>query len=60
MFQKAEKNPCYGCGDRKVGCHGGCERYAEYKAMITELKEKEIKGRRRDYPDKPIRRSVRK
>ena len=25
-------SPCLGCGDRSVGCHGKCERYAQYKA----------------------------
>lgn len=24
------KSTCYGCTDRKVGCHGTCEQYAEY------------------------------
>ena len=24
--------PCRGCHDRKLGCHGFCERYQEWKA----------------------------
>lgn len=23
-------NPCYGCGDRKEGCHAKCGRYAAW------------------------------
>lgn len=25
-------SPCKGCEERQVGCHGQCEKYAEYKA----------------------------
>lgn len=25
-------NCCMGCSDRRVGCHGRCERYAAWKA----------------------------
>lgn len=26
------KNPCWKCNERRVGCHGACERYGEWKA----------------------------
>ena len=34
--------PCYNCPDREMGCHGRCERYAEYRAQMDEV------GRKRD------------
>ena len=27
---KLKTTPCQGCEDRKVGCHGSCERYKAY------------------------------
>ena len=27
-------SPCFGCKERTVECHPGCERYLEYKAEI--------------------------
>ncbi len=27
---KLKATPCHGCEDRKVGCHGSCERYKAY------------------------------
>jgi len=34
---------CYQCGERRVGCHGTCERYlAERKAADDELERREI------------------
>lgn len=24
--------PCYGCGDREMGCHANCERYKDFVA----------------------------
>lgn len=29
--------PCKGCPDHKLGCHSGCERYAEYRAYREEI-----------------------
>lgn len=40
----AKKHPPCGqeCPDRKQGCHSGCEKYAEWKAMLErEAKERE-------------------
>ena len=30
-FDERSKTPCMDCEDRCVGCHSGCERYAEMK-----------------------------
>lgn len=30
--------PCKHCTDRKVGCHGDCERYRQYKADFDAAK----------------------
>jgi len=27
---KEPKAPCYGCTDRKVGCHSKCEKYIQF------------------------------
>ena len=32
--------PCLDCPDRKVGCHGGCPKYAEYKIEVDESRTK--------------------
>lgn len=34
--------PCFGCGERAVGCHGRCERYKAWQ----EFKEVERAARR--------------
>lgn len=31
--------PCRGCADRRVGCHGECDRYREFKSRLSELNE---------------------
>ena len=31
--------PCKDCKDRRLGCHGECKKYAEYKAKIEENKK---------------------
>ena len=31
--------PCKGCKDRHVGCHSGCEMFAEYKKNIEAIKK---------------------
>lgn len=30
------KPPCHGCTDRRVGCHGECQRYKEYKEKMSD------------------------
>lgn len=32
-------SPCYKCPERRVGCHGKCERYKEFARMRRELCE---------------------
>lgn len=32
--------PCHGCTERKIGCHGNCPRYAEYRAEREETYKK--------------------
>lgn len=42
------RQPCRGCADRAVGCHGKCERYIKYRARLDlakRLKEKETEAR---------------
>ena len=39
------KNDCYGCQDRKVGCHDHCEKYKKYKKLINERNQKIRKQR---------------
>lgn len=38
---KVKKNnaPCFGCVDRRVGCHSGCEKYSKYTQTINSQKE---------------------
>lgn len=36
------KAPCKGCWDRKLGCHGRCERYAEFRKKLEKANEQLI------------------
>lgn len=41
----SKPTPCMGCGDRFVGCHDRCERYAQYRAKMDaqiEIRKREI------------------
>lgn len=29
--------PCKDCGDRKIGCHGQCKKYLEYRAWCDKI-----------------------
>lgn len=31
--------PCHGCGDRQIGCHSSCERYAEYTNKLIAIRK---------------------
>lgn len=31
-----KNNPCYGCGERAVGCHAACEKYRGWRAGADE------------------------
>lgn len=33
------KQPCHKCGRRHIGCHAGCEDYADYKAELERQRE---------------------
>ena len=35
--------PCWNCGDREVGCHGGCEKYRKYRAAVLRGKKAAMK-----------------
>lgn len=37
------KIPCHDCGEREAGCHGKCERYAEYNARREEIRRQREK-----------------
>ncbi len=39
--------PCKNCTDRKVGCHGDCERYKQFKADLASAKA-EIYGKQQE------------
>lgn len=26
-----KKSPCFGCGDRVLGCHSSCEKYQDFR-----------------------------
>lgn len=43
--------PCYGCEDRKQGCHGSCERYKKWSAELSEQKQLKIKKDCEHYND---------
>ena len=49
--------PCYHCPDREMGCHGRCERYAEYRAKIDEANAKrELERSAKEAVDDGVRR----
>ena len=42
MYKLLEKYSCYGCENRKVGCHSKCKKYKEYcikKDVINKKKK---------------------
>ena len=34
--------PCKDCADRKLGCHGNCPKYQEFKAYCDLVNEKRL------------------
>ena len=34
MFEEVIDGPCHYCKDRKVGCHGKCDKYKEYRKAV--------------------------
>lgn len=56
-----EKDACYGCERRVVGCHSSCADYQAYCEALSEKKRKIYKERNqekllRDYRIKAVRR----
>lgn len=35
-------SPCMKCADRAVGCHGSCNKYAEYREVCDSIKQKRM------------------
>lgn len=42
-------SPCKNCEDRSVGCHGSCEKYAEWKGQQDWTNRRRYKPRRRSH-----------
>ena len=40
-----EKNPCYKCKDRNVGCHSNCEKYQKWKKKSNKARDNRKKNR---------------
>ena len=34
-------NPCIDCPDRKVGCHGKCDKYKKFKDKMNKMRKEE-------------------
>lgn len=53
LYRPMKQNPCYKCEDRRVGCHGVCERYNEWSSARSshreKVKEEKIKERAISY-----------
>lgn len=49
-----KKFPCLGCEERTLGCHGGCEKYAEAQKSVREEKD----ARWREYEADSYRRWI--
>ena len=45
MRIKKMKNPCHNCTKRVLGCHGWCEKHAEYKENLEAIKTEEQKDK---------------
>lgn len=40
------KIPCKDCQDRKLGCHGKCDKYSEYRKCQDEANAKRYKAQK--------------
>lgn len=29
--------PCHGCSDRRIGCHGKCDKYKQFKEAVEHM-----------------------
>ena len=34
-------NPCIDCINRRIGCHGSCSQYKEFKIKMSDMRKKE-------------------
>ena len=41
-------DPCYGCENRKIGCHSKCDRYICWKKSMKDLKELYLQMKKKD------------
>lgn len=39
------KCPCQGCDIRRIGCHGWCDAYKEYRAKLDDIRTQEARDR---------------
>lgn len=37
--------PCYECVERRIGCHGECAQYGEWRKAMDEKREAELSSR---------------
>ncbi len=44
-------NPCWGCNQRKVGCHGNCEAYADFDRENQRRRQENIDRHHSVNPD---------
>lgn len=42
------KNPCFGCAERYVGCHGECEKYKAWKTEYDRQRELQKEAQKED------------
>ena len=40
MSQRKGDTPCFGCGDRQLGCHSKCEKYKEFQARNAKIRKR--------------------
>lgn len=47
-----KSSPCMGCESRSIGCHGKCNAYGAYKAILESESKERIERVRTWYPNK--------
>ena len=47
-----KSSPCMGCENRSIGCHGKCNAYGAYKAILESESKERIERVRTWYPNK--------
>lgn len=56
---KPQTSPCKECNSRAIGCHGLCEKYAEWKGQHEDIKKEDRQDWTNRQRYKPRRRSHR-